>query len=60
MPTAPPGDVDYSAALSQEHSLESADTLFVAKDFVHVEEGEITLQDSALESDDAQDKDGLV
>ncbi|RAH59833.1 caffeine resistance protein 5 [Aspergillus piperis CBS 112811] len=60
MPTAPPGDVDYSAALSQETSLESADTIFVEKDIVHVEEGEIRSQDGALESDDPQDKDDLV
>ncbi|OOF99641.1 hypothetical protein ASPCADRAFT_503632 [Aspergillus carbonarius ITEM 5010] len=57
MSTEPPEDVDYSAALSQETSLESADTVYEEKKVVHIEEGEITLQDSALESGNSLDKD---
>ncbi|PWY73565.1 MFS general substrate transporter [Aspergillus heteromorphus CBS 117.55] len=57
MPAEPPGDVDYSASLSPETSLESSETIYAEKDIFQVEAATLGSLDSGPEAGHFRGKD---
>ncbi|PYH90222.1 caffeine resistance protein 5 [Aspergillus ellipticus CBS 707.79] len=61
MPAEPPEDVDYSASLSQETSLESSETIYPEKGIFNIEAtSTVGSLDSGLEAGKPQGKDGNI